>query len=77
VKPLVWELFRSLKATYYRIALLDFVESAYSQRCHHERFSLDISIVKKSRRICLRKTFMKAGESFLDNPMETPFIPVE
>lgn len=66
------ELFRSLKATYYRIAL-DFVE-AYHNDAIMNGLALDIHNEEKAVEL-FAQNIMKAGESFLDNPMETPFIP--
>jgi glucosyl-3-phosphoglycerate synthase len=66
------ELFRSLKATYYRIAL-DFVE-AYHNDALMNGLALDIHSEEKAVEL-FAQNIMKAGESFLDNPMETPFIP--
>jgi glucosyl-3-phosphoglycerate synthase len=66
------ESFRSLKATYYRIAL-DFVET-YNNDAIMNGLKLDIHSEEKAVELFARN-IMKAGESFLDNPMETPFIP--
>jgi glucosyl-3-phosphoglycerate synthase len=66
------ESFRSLKATYYRIAL-DFVET-YNNDAIMNGLKLDIHNEEKAVELFARN-IMKAGESFLDNPMETPFIP--
>lgn len=64
--------FRSLKATYYRIAL-DFVEM-YKNDAIINGLNLDIHSEEKAVEL-FASNIMKAGESFLDNPMETPFIP--
>ncbi len=64
--------FRSLKATYYRIAL-DFVEM-YKNDASINGLNLDIHSEEKAVEL-FASNIMKAGESFLDNPMETPFIP--
>ncbi|NCP64164.1 MAG: glycosyl transferase [Paraglaciecola sp.] len=66
------ELFRSLKATYYRIAL-DFVE-AYHNDALMNGLDLDIHSEEKAVEL-FAQNIMKAGESFLVNPMETPFMP--
>jgi glucosyl-3-phosphoglycerate synthase len=66
------ESFRSLKATYYRIAL-DFVET-YNNDAIMNGLKLDIHNEEKAVELFARN-IMKAGESFLANPMETPFIP--
>jgi len=66
------ERFRSIKATYYRIAL-DFVET-YHNDAIMNGLELDIHSEEKAVEL-FAHNIMKAGESFLDNPMETPFIP--
>ncbi|WP_086980889.1 glycosyltransferase family protein [Vibrio aphrogenes] len=66
------ERFRSLKATYYRIAL-DFVE-AYHNDALMNGLSLDVHMEEKAVEM-FAQNIMRAGQSFLDNPMETPFIP--
>lgn len=66
------ETFRSLKATYYRIAL-DFIET-YNNDAVINGLKLDIHSEEKAVEL-FASNIMKAGESFLDNPMETPFIP--
>jgi glucosyl-3-phosphoglycerate synthase len=66
------ELFRTLKATYYRIAL-DFVE-AYHNDALMNGLDLDIHSEEKAVEL-FAQNIMKAGESFLVNPMETPFMP--
>lgn len=65
------ETFRSIKATYYRIAL-DFVE-IYHNDAVMNGLKLDIHNEEKAVEM-FANNIMKAGESFLDNPMETPFI---
>lgn len=66
------ELFRTLKATYYRIAL-DFVEAYHNDAIIN---GLDLDIHNEEKAVELfAQNIMKAGESFLVNPMETPFIP--
>lgn len=66
------EHFRSIKATYYRIAL-DFVETyrndALMNGLHFDIHQEEASVEMFSRNI------MAAGQVFLENPMETPFIP--
>jgi len=66
------ETFRSLKATYYRIAL-DFVET-YHNDALMNGLSLDIHGEEKAVEL-FAQNIMKAGEAFLDRPMERPFIP--
>ena len=66
------ETFRSLKATYYRIAL-DFVET-YHNDAVMNGLSLDIHSEEKAVEL-FAQNIMKAGEEFLQNPMERPFIP--
>jgi len=66
------ETFRSLKATYYRIAL-DFVET-YHNDAIMNGLSLDIHTEEKAVEL-FAENIMKAGEAFLDRPMERPFIP--
>lgn len=64
--------FRSIKASYYRIALDCIEQYCFDARIngleynrHGEETSVDI----------FAQSIMQAGESFLDNPMESPFIP--
>ncbi len=66
------ETFRSLKATYYRIAL-DFVET-YHNDAVMNGLSLDIHGEEKAVEL-FAENIMAAGEAFLDRPMERPFIP--
>jgi glucosyl-3-phosphoglycerate synthase len=66
------ENFRSLKATYYRIAL-DFVET-YHNDAVMNGLSLDVHSEEKAVEL-FAENIMKAGEAFLDRPMERPFIP--
>tara|TARA_R110000868_G_scaffold338912_1_gene599669 strand:- start:350 stop:1576 length:1227 start_codon:yes stop_codon:yes gene_type:complete len=66
------ESFRTLKATYYRIAL-DFVE-AYHNDAIMNGLDLDIHSEEKAVEL-FAQNIMKAGENFLVNPMETPFMP--
>ncbi len=66
------ETFRTLKATYYREAL-DAVESYYSDACinglNYDRHQEEQTVELFAR--CI----LQAGESFLKNPSDTPFIP--
>jgi len=66
------ETFRSLKATYYRIAL-DFVET-YHNDAVMNGLTLDIHTEEKAVEL-FAENIMKAGVAFLDRPMERPFIP--
>ncbi len=66
------ETFRTIKATYFRIAL-DFVET-YHNDAIMNGLKLDIHAEEKAVEM-FAINIMKAGKSFLDNPMETPFIP--
>ncbi|MGB1799192.1 MAG: glycosyl transferase [Gammaproteobacteria bacterium] len=66
------ETFRSIKATYYRIAL-DFIET-YHNDAVMNGLTLDIHAEERAVEL-FAKNIMKAGLHFLDNPMETPFIP--
>lgn len=66
------ETFRSIKATYYRIAL-DFVEKYYYDACING-LSLDRHLEEKTVEL-FAQNIVHAGEDFLDYPMETPFIP--
>jgi glucosyl-3-phosphoglycerate synthase len=66
------EMFRSIKATYFRIAL-DFIET-YHNDAIMNGLKLDIHNEEKAVEMFARN-IMKAGQSFLENPMETPFIP--
>jgi glucosyl-3-phosphoglycerate synthase len=66
------EIFRSIKATYFRIAL-DFVETYRNDAIMN---GLEFDIHKEEQTVELFAiNLMKAGQAFLDNPMETPFIP--
>jgi len=66
------ETFRTIKATYFRIAL-DFVETYRNDALinglkldvHHEEQAVELFALN----------IMKAGTHFLDHPMETPFVP--
>lgn len=66
------ETFRSLKATYYRIAL-DFVET-YHNDAIMNGLTLDIHAEEQAVEL-FAENIIKAGEDFLDSPMERPFIP--
>jgi len=66
------ETFRSLKATYYRVAL-DFVETYHNDAIMN---GLKLDIHSEERAVELfAENIIKAGEAFLDSPMERPFIP--
>jgi glucosyl-3-phosphoglycerate synthase len=66
------ETFRSIKATYYRIAL-DFVDS-YRNDALMNGLELDLHGEEQAIEV-FAQNIVKAGNMFLDNPMETPFIP--
>lgn len=66
------EIFRSLKATYYRIAL-DFVE-AYRNDAVMNGLTLDIHNEENAVEM-FAQNIMIAGQQFLEYPMDTPFIP--
>jgi len=66
------ETFRSVKATYYRIAL-DLVES-YRKDAMFNGLNFNIHGEEKAVEL-FASTIMEAGANFLENPMETPFIP--
>ena len=66
------ETFRSLKATYYRVAL-DFVET-YHNDAIMNGLSLDIHAEEQAVEL-FAENIMLAGEAFLERPMERPFIP--
>ena len=66
------ETFRSIKATYYRTAL-DFVERFYNDALIN---GLRTDRHKEEKAVELfAENIMRAGETFLSNPMETPFMP--
>lgn len=66
------ETFRALKASYYRIAL-DFVETYYNDARMN---GLHVDRHEEERAVELfAANIVEAGRTFLDNPMETPFIP--
>tara|TARA_R110001592_G_scaffold66617_1_gene204546 strand:+ start:22164 stop:23387 length:1224 start_codon:yes stop_codon:yes gene_type:complete len=66
------ETFRSIKATYFRIAL-DLIET-YHNDAVMNGLSLDIHKEEEAVEM-FAQNIITAGETFLDNPMETPFIP--
>jgi glucosyl-3-phosphoglycerate synthase len=66
------EKFRTLKATYYRIAL-DYVET-YRNDAMMNGLELDIHNEEKAVEM-FAENILTAGNTFLENPMETPFIP--
>ncbi len=64
--------FRTLKATYYRIAL-DLIDS---YRCDAMMNGLSIDCHAEEQMVELfAENIMKAGDHFLNNPMEQPFVP--
>ncbi|MFT5082735.1 MAG: glucosyl-3-phosphoglycerate synthase [Lentisphaeria bacterium] len=66
------ETFRSIKATYFRIAL-DFIETYYNDAMMN---GLDLDIHAEELAVeMFAKNILTAGQNFLDNPMEKPFIP--
>ncbi len=66
------ELFRTIKATYYRTAL-DFVEQYYYDAringLHYDRHEEEVAVE------VFVQSIIRAGEQFLANPMKAPFIP--
>lgn len=66
------EKFRTIKATYFRVAL-DFVET-YSNDASINGLNYDRHGEEKAVEL-FAKNIMHAGEYFLENPMDTPFIP--
>ena len=66
------ETFRSIKATYYRIAL-DMID-IYRSDAQMNGLNYDSHIEEKAVEL-FALNIMKAGESFFENPMDTPFIP--
>ncbi|MCA6063161.1 glycosyltransferase family protein [Thalassolituus marinus] len=66
------ETFRSIKATYFRIAL-DFIETYYND-ARMNGLTLDRHAEERAVEL-FAENIMNAGEHFLQNPMETPFIP--
>ena len=66
------ETFRTIKATYFREAL-DFVERFYNDALMN---GLQVDRHKEEKAVELfAENIMRAGEVFLSNPMETPFMP--
>jgi glucosyl-3-phosphoglycerate synthase len=64
--------FRTLKATYYRTAL-DFVEKYYADA---KMNGLDFDRHSEEQAVELfAQSIMSAGDTYLSNPMETPFMP--
>ena len=66
------ETFRTLKATYYRIAL-DYVET-YRNDAMMNGLKLDIHSEEKAVEM-FAQNILTAANTFLEQPMETPFIP--
>jgi len=66
------EMFRTIKATYFRIAL-DFVET-YRNDAIMNGLSVDTHQEEASVEM-FAKNIMDAGQDFLENPMDIPFIP--
>ncbi len=66
------EHFRSIKATYYRIAL-DFIET-YANDATMNGLKVDIHAEERAVEM-FAQNIVRAGAHFLENPMETPFIP--
>jgi len=66
------ETFRTIKATYYRVAL-DFIETYYNDAMMN---GLNVDRHSEEQAVELfAQNIVNAGQHFLDNPMETPFIP--
>ncbi|WP_417551414.1 glycosyl transferase [Marinomonas fungiae] len=66
------ETFRTIKATYYRVAL-DFIET-YRNDAQINGLKLDVHAEERAVEL-FASNIMKAGNMYLDNPMEAPFIP--
>ncbi|MDC0611572.1 glycosyl transferase [Vibrio sp.] len=66
------ETFRSIKASYYRVAL-DYV-NAYNNDAAINGLKLDVHLEEQTVELFARN-IMKAGEMYLDNPMGAPFMP--
>ncbi|MGK0498736.1 MAG: glucosyl-3-phosphoglycerate synthase [Oceanicoccus sp.] len=66
------EKFRTIKATYFRVAL-DFVET-YNNDAIINGLNFDRHNEEQAVEL-FAQNVMRAGEYFLDNPMDTPFIP--
>lgn len=71
-ETLSMETFRTIKATYYRIAL-DFIDHYHSDAVmnglKHDIYTEENAVEMFAQNI------MNAGHQFLDNPMDTPFLP--
>lgn len=66
------ESFRTLKATYYRSAL-DYIDAYHNDAVIN---GLDFDIHKEEKAVELfAENIIKAGEIYLERPMDTPFIP--
>ena len=63
----------SLKATYYRIVRKEYID-IYKNDAKMNGFNLDINLEEKTVEI-FAENIIKAGKSFLSQPMEKPFIP--
>ena len=66
------ETFRSLKATYFRKAL-EYID-IYKNEAVFNGLTLDLNEEEKTVEM-FAENIIKAGKSFLDQPMDTPFIP--
>lgn len=66
------ETFRTIKATYYRVAL-DFIET-YRNDAEINGLKLDVHSEERAVEL-FASNIMKAGNMYLENPMEAPFIP--
>lgn len=66
------ETFRTIKATYYRVAL-DFIET-YRNDAEINGLKLDVHLEEQAVEL-FAGNVMKAGDMYLANPMEAPFIP--
>lgn len=66
------EIFRTIKATYFRIAL-DFIET-YKNDAIMNGLSLDVHKEEQAVEM-FAQNIMAAGQQFLEYPMDTPFIP--
>ncbi|TDO99088.1 glycosyl transferase [Marinomonas balearica] len=66
------ETFRTIKATYFRVAL-DFIET-YRNDAEINGLKLDVHMEEQAVEL-FASNIMKAGNMYLENPMEAPFIP--
>lgn len=66
------EIFRTLKATYYRAAL-DTIEAYYSDACING-LELDRHLEEQTVEL-FAQNIIRAGDTFLENPRDTPFMP--